>query len=414
MAFFVRRLAWSDPELGTIDTPKLPMRIVAGFGSGLTRRRGDPAGIVWAIGDRGPNLKIKVAVKRFGLDHLKRSEAGSGAKVMPRPDLGPSIAELRVHGDRVELVREIRIRDMAGRPISGLPVPEGLHAECEPALDLRGARLEPDPGGADTEGIAALAGGGFWVGDEYGPSLLRVDGGGRVEERWVPAGHERLFGDAGHPVYGALPAIAAKRQLNRGFEAIALSPDENWLHLAFQSPLAHPDEAAHAQARHVRLWRLEAASGEVQAQFLYPLDPPDSFRRDRAKGKLDWSDLKISELAADGADDLLVLERASETTKIYRVTLDPAATLPTQHLDIATRPSVEELSVGGDLGLPVLGKSLIFSSDDAPEVAADLEGMVILSARDLLLINDNDFGVEGAETSFWLVTFDEPVFRPPT
>jgi hypothetical protein len=36
--------------------------------------------------------------------------------------------------------------------------------------------------------------------------------------------------------------------------------------------------------------------------------------------------------------------------------------------------------------------------------------MAILSERELLLVSDNDFGVEGAETSFWRVEFDEPMF----
>jgi hypothetical protein len=57
----------------------------------------------------------------------------------------------------------------------------------------------------------------------------------------------------------------------------------------------------------------------------------------------------------------------------------------------------------------VLAKQLLFSSDEAPEVAADLEGMAILSPSELLLVNDNDFGVEGAETSFWRIRFDRPV-----
>jgi hypothetical protein len=29
--------------------------------------------------------------------------------------------------------------------------------------------------------------------------------------------------------------------------------------------------------------------------------------------------------------------------------------------------------------------------------------MILLSPKELLLANDNDFGVEGAETQFWLV-----------
>jgi hypothetical protein len=38
-----------------------------------------------------------------------------------------------------------------------------------------------------------------------------------------------------------------------------------------------------------------------------------------------------------------------------------------------------------------------------------LEGMVLLAANQLLLVNDNDFGVEGAETAFWRITFDRPL-----
>ena len=57
----------------------------------------------------------------------------------------------------------------------------------------------------------------------------------------------------------------------------------------------------------------------------------------------------------------------------------------------------------------MLAKRLLFSSDEAPEVGADLEGMAILSPTELLLVNDNDFGVEGAETGFWRVRFDQPL-----
>ena len=402
----VERLDWEDEPLGEIALPKRSMRLRSGFGSGLSRRAGDPPGIVWAVGDRGPNIKVKAAIRLYGLDRLERLRNEEGAKIMPRLDLGPALAELRVAGGRVEILRTLRIADSRGDPVSGLPVPGGPHSRCEPAFDLDGEALEPDPSGLDTEGLAALADGGFWVGDEFGPSLVRLDSVGRVLKRLVPEGV--ALDGAAYPVESRLPAIAARRQLNRGFEAIALSPDGQWLFLAFQSPLAHPDESAHEKARHVRLWRLDAGTGEIAAQYLYPLDPPGSFRRD---GDLDRSDLKVSELCWAGEDSLLVLERGSETSKIYRVVPADSFALAPEHLDPATRPTVEELSGGGgDPGLPVLAKSLLFSSDDAPEVGADLEGMAILSPSELLLVNDNDFGVEGAETGFWIVRFDEPIF----
>jgi hypothetical protein len=398
MSYTIKRLAWDDPSLGTVDCPKGPMPIRASFGSGLARRRDDLPGRVWGVGDRGPNLKIKTAVERYGLDHLRQNGRTSGAKLMPRPDIGPAIAELQVHEDRVELLRTIRLTRADGSPISGLPIPGSENARAEPALNLAGERLPPDPEGADTEGIAACADGSFFIGDEYGPALLKVGPDGQVTSRWVPGGGN-----------GAVPLIAGKRQLNRGFEAIALSPDETWLYLAFQSPLAHPDEEAHAQARHVRIWKLDAASGGVAEQFLYPLDPPHSFHRDGAKGEFGRSDVKVSEIVAEAGGGLLVLERGSETTKIYRTRLDPSLTLDDSHLSTATRPTVEEVSrEGGDL--PELQKELLLSTDDNPEVAADLEGMAILSSTELLLVTDNDFGVEGAETSFWRVTFDEPQF----
>lgn len=406
MSWTVERLDWSDEPLGEIELPKRTMRFRSGFGSGLSRRSGDPPGIVWAAGDRGPNIKVKTAVELYGLDRLGTLCGEEGAKIMPRLDLGPAIARLRVEGGRVELVRSLRIVDSEGRPVSGLPVPGGPHTRHEPAFDLDGKKLPPDPSGLDTEGIAALADGGFWVSDEFGPSLVRLDGEGRVVRRLVPEGTD-LEG-AAYEVDACLPAIAARRRLNRGFEAVALSPDGKWLFVAFQSPLAHPDESAHEQARHVRLWRLDSATGELAAQYLYPLDPPETFKRDRSKGPLERSDLKVSELCALGEDSLLVLERGSETTKICKVAPSFESELPAEHLDAATRPTVEELSAG-EIGLPVLAKQLLFSSDDAPEVGADLEGMAILSPSELLLVNDNDFGVEGAETGFWRVRFDQPV-----
>jgi len=409
--FTATRLAWRDVPLGRVEVPKGRMALIAGFGSGLATRPGGPPGVVWAVGDRGPNIDVETAAERFGLEALGRMHAHDGAKLMPRPDAGPALAELRVEGDAVRLVRTIRIADASGRPISGLPVPGGPHAASEPAIDLAGERLEPDPSGADTEGIVALSDGGFWVGDEYGPSLLRLDAGGRVVVRWVPKGTEGQYARAGYPVEGRLPAIAARRRLNRGFEALAASPDERWLYLAFQSPLAHPDKAAHEGGRHVRLWKLDAATGAVAAQFLYPLDPPESFARDRAEGEVEPRDLKVSEIAALGPDRLLVLERASATTRLYAVDLDPAAALHPAHLDPATRPTAEELS-GAGVALPALSKRRLLDTDDAPEIDRDLEGVALLSAHELLIVNDNDFGVEGASTAFWRIRFDAPLDRP--
>jgi len=219
--FTAHRLDWHDAALDVIDLPARPLRLRSSFGSGLARREGDPPSVVWGIGDRGPNIKIKTLLKLYGLERMRALADRPGAKVLPRLDIGPQIAKLRIAGDRVELLASLPLRDETGAPVPGLPIPGSEHARQEPAFDLDGRELAPDPSGFDTEGIAASRDGGFWITDEYGPSLVRVDAEGRVGLRLVPDGTS-LTG-AGYPVRATLPPIAARRHLNRGFEAIALS-----------------------------------------------------------------------------------------------------------------------------------------------------------------------------------------------
>jgi hypothetical protein len=408
--FTATKLRWTDEPLGAVATPKGRLRLTRGVGSGLAVRAGDPPGTLWAIGDRGPNLKVAPAIELYGLTHLAPLLDIDGAKIMPRPDIGPAISELRIEGDAVRVVRTIALSDRRGRVISGLATPGDPREEIEPVFDLAGVRLAADPSGADTESIAALRDGSFWIGEEYGPSLLQVAPSGRVVRRWVPRGTEPYLAGAQYPVEGVLPKIAARRRLNRGFESLAVSPDERWLYAAFQSALAHPDDNAFERARTARIWKLDADTGEVVAQYLYPFDQPDTFARDRPGSRR--SDLKLCEAVAVATDRLLVLERISRTAKVYVVDLSPACETPPEHLRRRTAPSLEQMNRAAlrAAGVRLLKKTLLFSTDDAPEIAADLEGMAVLSPTDLLLVNDNDFGVEGARTSFWRVRFKAPVF----
>lgn len=402
--FTVQRLVWRDHLLAEVTLPKGTLRITLGLGSGLASLAGDRSGRLWAIGDRGPNLKIRQAVGDYGLHHLARLADIDGAKVMPRPDIGPTIAELSVEGDEVRFIRALPLLTPSGRPLSGLPMPGGGEAQMEPAFDLDG-RLIPADGGADTEALAVLANGGFWVADEYGPSLLRVDADGVVIRRWAPEGAQ---GACDPPLETILPAIAGRRRLNRGFEALSVSGDEAWLYATFQSPLEHEDDDG--RARHLRIWKIDAAGGAVAAQYVYPLDAPSSFERDRQDGKVKRRDLKVCETAWLGPDRLLVLERISATAKVYVVDLSgPGASA--EHLTLEARPTLEQLTTKGlaAAGVPVLAKTLVFTTDDAQDIDADLEGMAVLSDRQLILVNDNDYGIEGAETKFYRVTFDEPV-----
>jgi hypothetical protein len=377
----ITRLAWADHVLDEIETPRGRLRITLGLGSGLARRAGDPPGVVWAVGDRGPNIKIGSAVDDHGLTHLSGLAALEGAKVMPRPGIGPTLVQLCVEADKVVCLQVLPLRDATGAAFDGLPGPGGDMAAMEPAFDLSGAALAPSLSGGDTEGVAALADGTFRVADEYGPSILVVAVDGVVRARWVPKGVGAALAGAAYRVDAVLPVLSAHRRLNRGFEALALSSDETRLHVILQNPLATEDETAAEGQGRARLWTLDARTGAPLAEHFYPFDSPETFRRDAEVGPVGPEDLKISEALSLGGDQLLVLERISRTSKLYRVTLDA----------------------------PVLSKTLVLSTDDWPQIDADLEGMALLSDRDLLLSTDNDFGVEGRETAFYRVSFAAPL-----
>ena len=72
-------MGFDDTVLVVIDLPKAARRLTLGPGSGLAKRIGDPAGKLWAIGDRWPNMKIELAVDRYGLQHLEPLAALDGA-----------------------------------------------------------------------------------------------------------------------------------------------------------------------------------------------------------------------------------------------------------------------------------------------------------------------------------------------
>ena len=401
----IKQLSWSDEHLADIALPTGAMRLTRSLASGLCQSAADAPHIFWGVGDRGPNIKPDIAADQYGTEHLRPLAAIDGAKVMPMPSIGPALARFRIDGCSVVLEKVIELTDADGRPISGLPVPYGPHAEFEPVYDLEGNALPTDANGVDSEGIAAMPDGSFWIAEEYGPSLLRVDRQGRVLVRWIPRGLQASFVDATYPVIEALPAIASARKLNRGFEGIAASTDGLTLFVAFQSPLAHPNRKAHERSQHVRIWKLDAQTGSLLSEYVYPFDGPESFRRDAAAGKVSRDDIKISEIHLMPDGDLLVLERITLSTKIYRCPLHSATGTPVNLSDPDTRPTLEQMS-RRDLqtaNIELLEKNLVFSSDDHLEIPADLEGMIHLGSGKLLLSNDSDFGIEGAETQFWIV-----------
>ena len=213
-----QRLTWRDLPYGEFDLPRKTLRLTLGLGSGLTRRAGD--GALFAVTDRGPNMFASTAVDDYGLtavEHLRATDA----KIMPAPERGPEIVELAIDANTVRAIRSIPLTTRTGARVSGLPMPAADQQDVENIFGIDGNPILSKDLGADAEAIAAMPDGGFFVAEEYGPSLLKVGPDGVVAERWVPAGAEALQWHADLPARGILPSSLASRRSNRGLEACA-------------------------------------------------------------------------------------------------------------------------------------------------------------------------------------------------
>jgi hypothetical protein len=385
----VTQLAWTDLPLEVLPLPSRPLAMTLGLGSGLTRRHMDPPGVVWALTDRGPNLHLSTAIDDYGLSHLAPLRDRKDAKVLPLPGFAPELVKLELVDDSIRLLERAPLSMSSGARLSGRAPMRAL--ADEPLFGLDGTAVEADALGVDPEGLAPAHDGGFWIGEEYGPTLLKVDAHGVVQARWTPQ--------------DTLPTFAARRRPNRGFEAVAAPVDRAVVYLALQSSID-----ARSSTPFVRIWTLDAAAGQHLSTHLYLFDPPETFARDRERGAAKASNLKICDAAALGDGRLLVLERIAHSTKLYVVHLSPDRALP-EHFNEHGAALIEDIAVADwpALGIAALTKRLVFSSDDHRQVGPDVEGLAVLSSDTLLLVSDNDFGVEGATTGFWRIRLDAPV-----
>ncbi len=369
--------------LGSVTFPNgFTLNATWGLGSGATHKAGDDANTFYTLTDRGVNIKCKDDEKITGMDICEKG------KIFPFPSFTPSIIKFTIEGTDAVVKKVIPLKDRYGTPISAISNP--LSNFTELAYDTKGNEIPYDPNGLDTESIAALSDGTFWLSDEYGPSLVHVAADGKIIKRLVPKGLEEELRCADYCVTGDLPEILKLRHPNRGIEAVAISKDEKTLYFMMQSPLDNPD---YGKTRNVRLFAMNIENpGDIKS-YLYKLDLPDTFNKDNESKVRKQKDVKVSEMTVMEDGTLMILERISKTTKLYQVDLSKETPLDPAYLDISASPALEEMN-----DLRGVKKRKLFDTDLESGYPAKIEGIANLADHNYLLINDNDFGIEGDDT----------------
>ena len=338
-------------RIGVVDG----VPILEGGYSGLAF---DEAGGLWAITDRGPNLEAAAAL-------------GRPAKRFPLPDYRPHAQQVTVDSTGVRLGRRVAFGNAAGRPASGYPPPtRDPSLTVETALDVDFGDDGHDPEGIDSEGVA-FGDGSMWVSEEYRPSIWRLDpASGRLLARYTPT--------PTGPLDAPLPAWLLQRRPNLGFEGLAYH--EGHVYAALQGPLSPPGGDAYTPL--VRILRLDPATGRTRS-FVYALD---------------GSQRKIGDLAVHPDGRLLVLEHGERfggrwTAEVYAIDLGHVDYLnddslpPERFRDAATALTASVLIAPKQLYVDLLAAGYPARLTKPEGLAADAGGR-------LLIINDNDYGLD--------------------
>lgn len=266
----------------------------------------------WSHTDRGPNA----------------TEYKRGNTVY-RPFLEPEFHPYWVKFSVNKKSGEFKKISQVDTDISGLPNRPG----DEFPVDVHHKKLKRDPRGADPESMCRMNGF-VWMGEEYRPSILKFDQNGKLVNRYIPG--------------KGLPAILAKRKVNRGLEGLTCF--NNKIYAILQSPLKEDKNL-------IRLVEFDPHSESVTREFFYPLDSMDAD--------------KIGDLAVTEDGTFFVIEQNSLTGpqsfhKIYSFKLGEANSLEKKfEVDIT--------------------KSGFYFSDK-------LEGLVVTDEY-FIIVNDNDFGL---------------------
>ncbi len=219
----------------------------------------------------------------------------------------------------------------------------------------------------DTEGVVRDKNGNLWIGDEFGPFLVKTDATGKVLRSDIPLAG--VYAPE-NPYRGSTPANLGS---SRGFEGLAINPARNKVYTLLEGTVT--GDAA-------KTLRLNEFSVDSEAytgrQWLYQLD---------AQGT------NIGDMTAIDDHEFLVIERNGSTdtsggTPFKKVFLvDVNRTDGAGH--VYKREIVDLMNIADPHDLDGDGKTTF----TFPYVT--IENIMVLDEKTLLVVNDNNFPYGG-------------------
>ncbi len=358
--------------------------------SGMTVIPGTKGTEFWVVSDRGPNIDCGSA-----------NPAGCTPtydKIYAFPNYAPKIHRIRLNGDSVQIMQTIVIKRPGSTAASGLLNPAGFGslateiASSDTVLNCANYAsklVAKDVWGIDSEGILVDKEGNFWLCEEGGACIWKVNPNGVVLKRFSP--YALLNG--AQPEDFPIDSVFGYRKNNRGFESMCMAPNGK-IYAIIQSPILFPTQSVGESSRIHRMLEIDPSSGNSR-MFVYLNDGVIGSGSNGIRLR-DW---KVGDMAAINDSTFLVLEAAARGTtdikRMYLININGATPVHSGLYGSLTLEALVDSAGMAAKGLSAVRKTLFMDllASGWPAAYDKAEGLSIINDSTIAICNDNDYGL---------------------
>ncbi|OYU94536.1 MAG: hypothetical protein CFE21_16165 [Bacteroidetes bacterium B1(2017)] len=343
----------------------------------------------WTCSDRGVNIDCANA--------NTASCRPTYDKMYAFPTYSPKIHRIRIAGDSIQILQTITIKRPNGTGATGIINPTGLGstaaevASTDTVLNCANFSLKTTPKdtfGIDPEGLVVDKNGIFWLCEEGGATIWKLNQNGVLLNRYTP--YANLAGK--QVVDIQIDSVFKYRKNNRGFEGISIAPNGK-IYAMIQSGIQYPTVTIGDNTRIHRILEIDPATNN-QRMLVYLNDGIIGTGSNQIRLR-DW---KIGDMAAVNDSTFLVLEAAARGTsdikRLYQININQATAVHSGLYGSLTLEGLVDSTGLANYGIKPVTKTLVMDllASGWPAALDKAEGLAIINDSTIAIANDNDFG----------------------
>ncbi len=344
----------------------------------------------WTISDRGVNIDAASA----NVTGCKPTYD----KIYAFPTYAPKIHRIRVEGTNIKVLQTITMKRPNGTGATGLINPTGFGSTSaelastdtvQNCANFNTKTAAKDVWGIDSEGLVVDKEGNFWIAEEGGPTIWKLNKNGVVVKRYTP--YANVPGAEKEDI--AIDTVYKYRKNNRGFEGLAMTPNGK-LYAIIQSPILYPNKTIGENSRIHRILEIDPKTDQMR--MLAYLN--DGVIGAAGADQIRLRDWKIGDMAAINDNEFLVIEQAlrglTDRKFVYKINIAKATPVNSGLYNGTTLEALKDSTGLANNSIVPVEKTLFMDmlANKWPSNFEKAEGIALINDSTIAFLNDNDFG----------------------